>query len=68
MKRTKCPAKEKNKYHTRKENGEGKRESKLKEKEKVKNAVLISFKPKNYLKILLPAHACTLKANILNMD
>ena len=53
MKPTKCPAREKNEA----------RKAKSKSQD-----CCVTFKPKNYLKILLSAHARTSQADILHLD
>ena len=62
MKPTKCPAKEQ-KWSKKSE----KRREEKKWKVKVKTAVSL-LKPKNYLEILLSAHAQTSQANFSHLD
>ena len=62
MKPTKCPAKEKK---TRQEKGERRRGEKAKSKSQ---DWCVTFKPKNYVEILLSAHARTSQADILHLD
>ena len=62
MKPTKCPAREKKMRQKKKKKRGG---------EKVKSKsqdCCVTFKLKNYLKILLSAHARTSKANIIHLD
>ena len=59
---TKRPAREKKmRQEKRKKRGGEKVKSKSQD-------CCVTFKPKNYLEILLSAHARTLQANILNLD
>ena len=59
---TKCPAREKKmRQEKRKKRGGVKVKSKSQD-------CCVTFKPKNYLEILLSAHAQTSQANILNLD
>ena len=62
MKPTKCPAREK-KNEARKAKKEGRRESERKSQD-----CCVTFKPKNYVEILLSAHARTSQADILHLD
>ena len=62
MKPTKCPAREKKmRQEKRKKRGGGKAKSKSQD-------CCVTFKPKNYLAILLSMHARTSQANILHLD
>ena len=62
MKPTKCPAREKKmRQEKRKKRGGEKVKSKSQD-------CCVTFKLKNYLKILLSAHARTSKANIIHLD
>ena len=62
MKHTKCPAREK-KWSKKSEKGREER------KRKVKGKTAVSLlNPKNYLKVLLSAHAWTSQADILHLD
>ena len=63
MKPTKCPAREKK---LRQEKWKKKRQG---EKAKSKSQdCCVTFKPKNYLEILLSAHARTTQGDILHLD
>ena len=62
MKPTKCPAREK-KNEARKAKKEGGEKAKSKSQD-----CCVTFKPKNYLEILLSVHARTLQANILHLN
>ena len=62
MKPTKCPAREK-KNEARKVKKEGRRETKSKSQD-----CSVTFRPKNYLEILLSVHARTSQADILHLD
>ena len=62
MKPTKCPATEKKKRQEKQKKRRGK-----KAKSKSKDCC-VTFKPKNYLEILLSAHAQTSQADILHLD
>ena len=62
MKPTKCLAREKN-NEARKAKKEGRRKAKSKSQD-----CCVTFKPKNYLEILLSAHAQTSQADILHLD
>ena len=62
MKPTKCPAREKEMRQEKWKRREGE-----KVKSKSQDCCVI-FKPKNYLKILLSAHAQTTQADILHLD
>ena len=62
MKPTKCPAREKkNEQEKRKKRGREKGKSKSQD-------CCVTFKPKNYVEILLSAHARTSQADILHLD
>ena len=62
MKPTKCPARGK-------KNEQGKRKKRGGEKGRSKSQdCCVTFKPKNYVKILLSAHARTSQADILHLD
>ena len=62
MKPTKCPAREKKmRQEKRKKRGGEKAKSKSQD-------YCVTFKPKNYLKILLSAHARTSQADVLHLD
>ena len=61
MKPTKCPAREKNEQEKRKKRGGERGKSKNQD-------CCVTFKPKNYLEILLSAHARTSQADILHLD
>ena len=62
MKPTKCPARgKKNEREKRKKRGGEKGKSKSQD-------CCITFKPKNYVKILLSVHARTSQADILHLD
>ena len=62
MKPTKCPAREKKmRQEKRKKKGGEKAKSKSQD-------CCVTFKPKNYLEILLSAHARTSQADILHLD
>ena len=62
MKPTKWPAREKKmRQEKRKKRGEEKAKSKSQD-------CCVTFKPKNYLEILLSAHAWTSQADILHLD
>ena len=62
MKHSKCPAKDK-KTEARKTKKRGGEKAKSKRQD-----CCVTFKPKNYLKILLSAHAWTSQADILRLD
>ena len=62
MKPTKCPAREK-KSEARKAKKKGGEKAKSKSQD-----CCVTFKPKNYLEILLCAHARTSQAHILHLD
>ena len=62
MKPTKCPAREK-KMRQVKQKKRGEEKAKRKSQH-----CCVTFKPKNYLEILLSAHAQTSQANILHLD
>ena len=62
MKPTKCPAREK-KNEARKAKKKGGEKAKSKSQD-----CCVTFKPKNYLKTLLSAHAWTSQADILHLD
>ena len=62
MKPTKCPARgEKNEQEKWKKRGREKGKSKSQD-------CCVTFKPKNYVEILLSAHAQTSQADILHLD
>ena len=62
MKPSKCPAREKKMRQEKRKKGGG-------EKAKSKSQdCCVTSKPKNYLKILLSAHARTSQADILHLD
>ena len=62
MKPTKCPARgKKNQQEKRKKRGGEKGKSKSQD-------CCVTFKPKNYVEILLSAHARTSQADILHLD
>ena len=62
MKPTKCPAREKKmRQEKRKKKGGEKAKSKSQD-------CCVTFKPKNYVEILLSAHARTSQADILHLD
>ena len=62
MKPTKCPAREKKmRQEKRKKKGGEKAKSKSQD-------CCLTFKPKNYVEILLSAHARTSQADILHLD
>ena len=62
MKPTKCPAREKkNEQEKQKKRGGEKAKSKIQD-------CCVTFKPKNYLEILLSVHARTSQADILHLD
>ena len=62
MKPTKCPARgKKNEQEKRKKRGGEKGKSKSQD-------CCVTFKPKNYVEILLSAHARTSQADILHLD
>ena len=61
MKPTKCPAREKNEQEKQKNRGGEKGKSKSQD-------CCVTFKPKDYVEILLSAHARTLQADILHLD
>ena len=62
MKPTKCPAREnKNEQEKQKKRGGEKGRSKSQDS-------CVTFKPKNYVEILLSAHARTSQADILHLD
>ena len=62
MKPTKCPARKKKKRQRGEDRGE-ERKPKTKSQD-----CCVTFKPKNYLQILLSTHVQTLQANILHLD
>ena len=62
MKPTKCPAREK-KNEARKAKKKGGEKAKSKSQDRC-----VTFKPKNYLEILLSVHARTSQADILHLD
>ena len=63
MKPTKCPAREKKMRQEKRKKKGGE-----KAKSKSQDCCVDTFKPKNYVEILLSAHARTLQADVLHLD